>query len=154
MQHPKYHQNRRLQQAKMQRKVRKSQRRLSQLRALWRLFIIIFLIFLGVVILKLPQWRLHSNAFDNLSSPALEITNNRIVQSQKILSALRRNQVCKKPSFPIISLSTPRGFNFSSNSFTFFAFILAKSSISSFVKRYVLGSLTLLAVPLSRAPSA
>lgn len=83
MQHPKYHQNRRLQQAKMQRKVRKSQRRLSQLRALWRLFIIIFLIFLGVVILKLPQWRLHRNAFDNLSSPALEITNNRIVPSQK-----------------------------------------------------------------------
>jgi len=83
----------------MQRKVRKSQRRLSQLRALWRLFIIIFLIFLGVVILKLPQWRLHRNAFDNLSSPALEITNNRIVPSQKILSALRRNQVCTKPIF-------------------------------------------------------
>ena len=99
IQHPKYHQNRRLQQAKMQRKVRKSQRRLSQLRALWRLFIIIFLIFLGVVILKLPQWRLHRNAFDNLSSPALEITNNRIVPSQKILSALRRNQVCTKPIF-------------------------------------------------------
>ena len=99
MQHPKYHQNRRLQQAKKQRKVRKSQRRLSQLRALWRLFIIIFLIFLGVVILKLPQWRLHRNAFDNLSSPALEITNNRIVPSQKILSALRRNQVCTKPIF-------------------------------------------------------
>ena len=99
MQHPKYHQNRRLQQAKMQRKVRKSQRRLSQLRALWRLFIIIFLIFLGVVILKLPQWRLHRNAFDNLSSPALEITNNRIVPSQKILSALRRNQVCTEPIF-------------------------------------------------------
>ena len=62
-------------------------------------FIIIFLIFLGVVILKLPQWRLHRNAFDNLSSPALEITNNRIVPSQKILSALRRNQVCTKPIF-------------------------------------------------------
>ena len=99
IQHPKYHQNRRLQLAKIQRKVRKSQSRLSQLRALWRLFIIIFLIFLGVVILKLPQWRLHRNAFDNLSSPALEITNNRIVPSQKILSALRRNQVCTKPIF-------------------------------------------------------
>lgn len=51
------------------------------------------------IILKMPQWRLSSNAFDNLGSPALEILNNRIVPSQKILSALRRNQVPTKPIF-------------------------------------------------------
>ena len=100
-QHPRYHQNRRLQQAKMQRQVRKSQRRLNQLRALWKLFITIGLICVGIFILKMPQWRLHSNAFDSLNSPALEIVNNRIVPSQKILSALRRNQVPLKPIFMV-----------------------------------------------------
>lgn len=97
--HPRYHQNRRLQQARMQRQIRRSQRRLNQLRSLWKLFIIIFLIVLGVGILKMPQWRLHKNAFDNLNSPALEIVNNRIVPDQKILSALRRNQVDTRPIF-------------------------------------------------------
>ena len=97
--HTRYHQNRRLQQIKMQRKIRHSQRRLRQLRAVWKLFIIIFLIAFGIFILKMPQWRLHSNAFDNLGSPALEIVNNRIVPSQKILSALRRNQVPLRPIF-------------------------------------------------------
>ena len=99
--HPRYHQNRRLQQAKMQRQVRKSQRRLNQLRALWKFFITIGLICVGIFILKMPQWRLHSNAFDSLNSPALEIVNNRIVPSQKILSALRRNQVPLKPIFMV-----------------------------------------------------
>ena len=97
--HTRYHQNRRLQQIKMQRKIRHSQRRLRQLRAVWKLFIIIFLISFGIIILKMQQWRLHSNAFDNLGSPALEIVNNRIVPSQKILSALRRNQVPLRPIF-------------------------------------------------------
>lgn len=94
-----YYQNRRLQQARMQRKIRKSQRRLNQLRAIWRLTLIVILASLIFVILKMPQWRLHTNAFDSINSTALEITNNRIVPSQKILSALRRNQVCTKPIF-------------------------------------------------------
>lgn len=94
-----YYQKRRMQQARMQRQVRKSQRRLGQLRSLLRFCIILFLICLGIFILKMPQWRLHTNAFDNLSSSSLEIVNNRIVPSQKILSALRRNQVCTKPIF-------------------------------------------------------
>ncbi len=97
--HPKYHQNRRLQQARMQRKIRQSQRRLNRLRAFWKFFLIVSLIAFGLLILKMPQWRFHSNAFDNLNSPALEIVNNRIVPSQKILSALRRNQVPLRPIF-------------------------------------------------------
>ena len=97
--HPRYHQNRRLQQAKMQRQIRRSQRRLNQLRALWKFSLVILMIALGLFILKNPQWRLHKNAFDSLNSPALEIVNNRIVPSQKILSALRRNQVPLRPIF-------------------------------------------------------
>jgi hypothetical protein len=50
-------------------------------------------------ILKMPQWRLKYNAFDSLDSPALEIINNNIVPEQKILSALRRNQVPQEPIF-------------------------------------------------------
>ena len=94
-----YRQKRRLKQARMQRQVRKSQRRLNRLRAMWKLLTLVALIAIGIFILKLPQWRLHTNAFDSLSSPALQIVNNKIVPAQKILSALRRNQVCTKPIF-------------------------------------------------------
>ena len=47
----------------------------------------------------MPQWRLHTNAFDSLSSPALQIVNNKIVPAHKVLSALRRNQVSTRPIF-------------------------------------------------------
>ena len=94
-----YQQKRRLKQARMQRQVRRSQRRLNRLRIMWKLFILISMICLSVMVLKMPQWRMHTNAFDNLSSPALEIVNNKIVPSQKVLSALRRNQVSTRPIF-------------------------------------------------------
>ena len=96
-----YNQTRRLKQAKMQRKVRQSQKRLAQLRILYKVSLIFGMLIFGYVILKLPQWRLPSNAFDSLNSPALEIVNNRIVPSQKILMALRRNQVPKQPIFMV-----------------------------------------------------
>ena len=96
---PKCRQNRRLKQARMQRQVRKSQRRLNQLRVLWKQIVLVSMIALCFYILKMPQWRLHKNAFDSVSSPALEIVNNKIVPSQKILAALRRNQVSTRPIF-------------------------------------------------------
>lgn len=83
----------------MQRQIRRSQKRLNRLRSLWKFSLIILMIALGLFILKNPQWRLHKNAFDSLNSPALEIVNNRIVPAQKILAALRRNQVSTKPIF-------------------------------------------------------
>jgi cell division septal protein FtsQ len=98
-QRPRYHQNRRLKQAKMQRQVRRSQRRLNNLRAFYKMILVFVMMGLAFYILKMPQWRLHSNAFDSLNSPALEIVNNRIVPDTKILSALRRNQVPRKPIF-------------------------------------------------------
>jgi len=98
-QHPKYRQNRRFQKRKLERQVKKSRRRLNRLRVLWKLFILIVLVSLCYMVLKMPQWRLHSNAFDSLNSPALQIVNNKIVKSQKVLSALRRNQVSTRPIF-------------------------------------------------------
>ena len=95
----KYGQNRRLQQAKMQRQVRKSQRRLNRLRSFWKFSLIASMIVLFIIIIKLPQWKFEPDAFDSLNSNSLEIVNNRIVPSQKVLSALRRNQVPTKPIF-------------------------------------------------------
>lgn len=96
---PIYNRKRRWKQKKMQRKVQQYQQRLSRLRTFYRFILVIGMLLLSLIILKMPQWRLHSNAFDNLNSPALEIVNNQIVPSQKILSALRRNQVPLKPIF-------------------------------------------------------
>jgi len=96
---PKYNQKRRLKQAKLQRQIRQSQRRLNRLRAFYKFFLIFGMLGLIFIILKLPQWKLPENAFDSLSSPCLEILNNRIVPDQKILSALRRNQVPQDPIF-------------------------------------------------------
>ena len=92
-------QNERLMQAKKQRQIRRSQIRLTRLRILYKLFLISFISFLCFYIIKMPQWRLPENAFDTLNNPALEIVNNNIVPSQKILSALRRNQVPTEPLF-------------------------------------------------------
>ena len=94
-----YKQNRRLQQARMQRQVRKSQRRISRVRAIVKFFMFVFILLLTYGILKMPQWRMHKNAFDSLSNSSLEIVNNKIVPSQKVLSALRRNQVSTRPIF-------------------------------------------------------
>ena len=95
----KYNQNRRLKQAKLQRQIRRTQKRLNRLRVLYKLALIFGLIFTILFILKMPQWRLSSNAFNSVESPALEIINNHIVPEQKILYALRRNQVPKQPIF-------------------------------------------------------
>ena len=98
-QNPRRLERRRFKKRKLERQVRKSRRRLNRLRALWKFFILVTLITLCCMLLKLPQWRLHTNAFDNLNSPALQIVNNKIVPSQKVLSALRRNQVSTRPIF-------------------------------------------------------
>lgn len=96
---PRYNQKRRLKQAKLQRQIRQTQRRLTRLRIMYKIFLIIGLIALIWLILKMPQWKLPENAFNSVNSPALEIINNHIVPEQKILSALRRNEVPKEPIF-------------------------------------------------------
>ncbi len=99
LQQPRRLERRRYKQKKLERQVRKSRRRLNRLRVLWKFFILVTLVTLCCMLLKLPQWRLHTNAFDNLDSPALQVVNNKIVPPQKILSALRRNKVSTRPIF-------------------------------------------------------
>ncbi len=96
---PRYNQNRRLKQAKLQRQIRQSQKRLNRLRVLYKLGLIFGLILAIYLVLNAPQWRLPADAFDSVDSPALEILNNNIVPEQKILYALRRNQVPQQPIF-------------------------------------------------------
>ncbi len=92
---------RRLQQNKMERKVRQSQMWLGRIRVVVRLCLVLALILLGYVLLKLPQWYLNKNVFNSLNNPSLEILNNRIVPSYKILAALRRAEVPNKPIYVI-----------------------------------------------------
>ena len=95
----KYYRKRKFKQIKMQRKVRRTQRRINRLRATYKLLIILGMLLSILFILKMPQWRLPSSSFDSINSPSLEIENNQIVPSQKILSALRRTKVPTKPIF-------------------------------------------------------
>ncbi|HPT41988.1 MAG TPA: FtsQ-type POTRA domain-containing protein, partial [Candidatus Gastranaerophilaceae bacterium] len=92
---------RRLQKNKMERKVRQTQMWLKRFRAFARLMTIIFLLFLGYFLLKLPQWYLPKNVFNSLDNPALEILNNKIVPSYKILAALRRTDIPPQPVYLI-----------------------------------------------------
>ena len=96
---PRRLERRRYKQKQLERQVKKSRRRLNRLRVLWKFFILVTLVTLCYMLLKLPQWRLHTNAFDSLDSPVLQVVNNKIVPSQKVLSALRRNQVSTRPIF-------------------------------------------------------
>jgi len=94
---------RRLQKKQMERKVRQSQMWLRRTRVLTRLTIILLLIFTGFKLLKLSQWYLNKDAFNSLNNPYLEIANNKIVPSYKILAALRKTEV---PNTPIYRFDT------------------------------------------------
>lgn len=94
---------RRIQKNRMERKIRQSQMWLNRFRILIRLITTILLIFLSYKLLKLPQWYLNKNAFNSLDNPSLEILNNKIVPSYKILTALRKVDV---PNTPIYRVET------------------------------------------------
>lgn len=95
--------NRRLQKNQMERKIRKSQLWLGRFRILTRLILTILLIFLGFKLLKLHQWYLNKDVFNSTNNPYLEISNNKIVPSYKILAALRKTEV---PNTPIYRFDT------------------------------------------------
>lgn len=94
---------RRLQKNQMERKVRQSQQRLGRLRFFMRYLIIFVMIFGGYKLLKCHYWYLDKNVFNSLDNPSLEILNNKIVPSYKILAALRRSDI---PHTPIYRLQT------------------------------------------------
>lgn len=94
---------RRLQKNQLERKVRKSQLWLGRFRVLTRLVLTALLIFIGFKLLKLPQWYLNKDVFNSLNNPSLEILNNKIVPSYKVLAALRKTEV---PTTPIYRFDT------------------------------------------------
>lgn len=98
-----YYAQRRLQKNQMERNIRKSQMWLRRLQLFVRLGTLILLIFVGYKLLKLPQWYLDKNIFNSLNSTSLDIMNNKIVPSYKILSALRKTEL---PHTPIYRMET------------------------------------------------
>lgn len=98
-----YYTNRRLQKNKMERKIRQTQMWLGRFRVLVRLLTILLLIAIGYKLIRLPQWYLNDSVFNSPNNQYLEILNNRIVPSYKILSALRRTDI---PRTPIYRLNT------------------------------------------------
>lgn len=97
-----YSAQRRLQKNQMERKVRQSKMWLERFRIITRLVITLLMIFVGYRLLKMHQWYLPQDIFTNKSS-SLEIVNNKIVPSYKILAALRRSEI---PHEPIYMLKT------------------------------------------------
>lgn len=95
--------HRRMQKNQLERKVRQSQMWLKRFHIFYGFCITVFLFFLGYYLLKMPQWYLNKNVFNSLNNTGLEILNNKIVPSYKILAALRRSDI---PHTPIYRLDT------------------------------------------------
>ncbi len=98
-----YRGQRSLQQKQMERRVRRSRLWLNRLRYLLRFVIIIGLVFVSLKLLNMSKWYMNPNAFDSVENDSLEIVNNRIVPSFKVLLALRGHSV---PTGPIYMADT------------------------------------------------
>lgn len=90
---------RRLQKNQMERKIRKSQIWLKRVRMLTRLVILFLMVVFSYALVKSHHWYLNKNVFNSLDNPSLEILNNKIVPSYKILAALRRTDLPNKPIY-------------------------------------------------------
>ncbi len=99
----KYATKRRMEKNRMERQVRQNQMWLKRSLFLTRYLIIFLLAVFGYALLRLPQWYLKKDVFNSLKNPSLEILNNKIVPSYKILAALRRTEV---PNTPIYRMET------------------------------------------------
>ena len=97
----KYNIKRRLKQSKMKRKLRHTQRRIKTFRIILRLLLIISLLYLCYHVIYMKSWRLPQDALSRLNSPALKISNNKIVPSYKILAAIRQIEIEDKAIFLI-----------------------------------------------------
>ena len=92
---------RRLKQSKMKRKIRHTQRRIKTFRVILRLLLIVGLLYLCYHVIYMKSWRLPQDALSRLNSPALKISNNKIVPSYKILAAIRQIEIDDKAIFLI-----------------------------------------------------
>ncbi len=90
---------------KMQRsrQVRQGRKRQNAFRSFMCLFVNIILIVTLVYAVKMPQWYLDKNIFTHPDSATLEILNNNIVSTSKILTALKTEKV---PDVPIYMAKT------------------------------------------------
>lgn len=86
---------------KMQRRrqVRKGRKRQNAFRALMCFVVNILLIFSLYYLTTMPEWYFDKNAFSTSDSGTLEILNNNIVSTQKILSALKTQKVPEVPVY-------------------------------------------------------
>ena len=84
---------------KKERHSRKSFIWLKRFKKLLRFLMVIFLIFCLYFALRLKYWYMSPNAFNSVHNGSLEIVNNNIVPSVKILRALRQNQVPRMPIY-------------------------------------------------------
>lgn len=97
----KYNEERRYKKRRISRKIQKTQRRIDGFRAILRLFTIIAILYLCYHIVYMKSWRLPTNTFSSLNNPALKISNNKIVPSYKILTAIRQIEIPNKAIFLI-----------------------------------------------------
>ena len=84
---------------KKERHSRKSFTWLKRFKKLLRFLMVICLIFCLYFALRLKYWYMSPNAFNSVHNGSLEIVNNNIVPSVKILRALRQNQVPRMPIY-------------------------------------------------------
>lgn len=89
----------RMLQNKKERHSRKSFTWLKRFKKLLRFLMVIALIFMLYHSLKLKYWYMSQNAFNSVKNGSLEIVNNNIVPSVRILRALRQNPVPKMPIY-------------------------------------------------------
>ncbi|MCM1266159.1 MAG: FtsQ-type POTRA domain-containing protein [Candidatus Gastranaerophilales bacterium] len=94
---------RRRKQAQLKRNVRKSKQNIKLVLFFSRLFLIIFLVCLCYLIVRLKYWKLNPHAFESLNNTSIKIENNYIVPSERILKAVKENEV---PTCPIFLMKT------------------------------------------------
>ncbi len=82
-----------------ERKVRKGRMRRERLRVFLRFLFIIFAAYLIYFLSKLPQMYLPKNAFSIVNSVAVQIINNKIVPTHKILTVLSGIPVPNRPIY-------------------------------------------------------
>lgn len=94
-----YSANRRMLKNQMERKVRRSQIWLRRFKIFAKLLTIFLMLFFSYKLLWVHQWYLPKSTYDRTESKHLEILNNKIVSSSKVLAALRRTKIPTKPIY-------------------------------------------------------
>ena len=81
------------------RKVRQGRRKQSNLRKAVRFCMTVVMLFLLVYITKLPQWYLPKNAYTTANNGIIQIENNHIVKSYRILALMKLHEVSDIPIY-------------------------------------------------------